>query len=63
MLIAMMSNSYTIISSRSDLEWKFARSRFYNLFKEKMAKRWIIRYREKLFLVILARKKIPIKTQ
>ena len=26
MLIAMMSNSYTIISSRSDMEWKFARS-------------------------------------
>ncbi len=27
MLIAMMSNSYTIISERSDLEWKFARSK------------------------------------
>ncbi len=26
MLIAMMSNSYTIISERSDKEWKFARS-------------------------------------
>eukprot|EP00095_Tigriopus_kingsejongensis_P011532 snap_masked-scaffold33_size549341-processed-gene-1.10 protein:Tk11532 transcript:snap_masked-scaffold33_size549341-processed-gene-1.10-mRNA-1 annotation:"trp channel protein" len=29
MLIAMMSNSYTIISSRSDLEWKFARSKLW----------------------------------
>ena len=28
MLIAMMSNSYTIISERSDMEWKFARSEF-----------------------------------
>ena len=27
MLIAMMSNSYTIISERSDMEWKFARSK------------------------------------
>lgn len=26
MLIAMMSNSYQIISERSDIEWKFARS-------------------------------------
>ncbi len=26
MLIAMMSNSYTNISERSDMEWKFARS-------------------------------------
>lgn len=26
MLIAMMSNSYQIISERSDVEWKFARS-------------------------------------
>lgn len=26
MLIAMMSNSYQIISERSDTEWKFARS-------------------------------------
>jgi transient receptor potential cation channel subfamily C protein 4 len=26
MLIAMMSNSYTIIFERSDMEWKFARS-------------------------------------
>ncbi|XP_059081823.1 transient receptor potential protein-like [Tigriopus californicus] len=29
MLIAMMSNSYTIISSRSDIEWKFARSKLW----------------------------------
>ncbi len=27
MLIAMMSNSYTMISERSDVEWKFARSK------------------------------------
>lgn len=27
MLIAMMSTSYTIISERSDTEWKFARSK------------------------------------
>ena len=27
MLIAMMSNSYTIISEKSDMEWKFARSK------------------------------------
>lgn len=27
MLIAMMSNSYTLISSKSDVEWKFARSK------------------------------------
>jgi Ion transport protein len=26
MLIAMMSNSYTIISERADVEWKFART-------------------------------------
>ncbi|CAH0560770.1 unnamed protein product [Brassicogethes aeneus] len=29
MLIAMMSNSYQIISERSDTEWKFARSRLW----------------------------------
>lgn len=29
MLIAMMSNSYTNISERSDTEWKFARSRLW----------------------------------
>ena len=28
MLIAMMSNSYTIISEKSDMEWKFARSEY-----------------------------------
>jgi transient receptor potential cation channel subfamily C len=27
MLIAMMSNSYQTISERSDVEWKFARSK------------------------------------
>ena len=27
MLIAMMSNSYTNISEKSDVEWKFARSK------------------------------------
>ncbi|CAH1959080.1 unnamed protein product [Acanthoscelides obtectus] len=35
MLIAMMSNSYQIISERSDTEWKFARSRLWvNYFDE-----------------------------
>lgn len=29
MLIAMMSNSYQIISERSDIEWKFARSQLW----------------------------------
>ncbi|XP_065347171.1 transient receptor potential protein-like [Cloeon dipterum] len=29
MLIAMMSNSYQIISERSDIEWKFARSKLW----------------------------------
>lgn len=29
MLIAMMSNSYQIISERSDVEWKFARSQLW----------------------------------
>lgn len=29
MLIAMMSNSYQIISERSDSEWKFARSKLW----------------------------------
>lgn len=29
MLIAMMSNSYQIISERADIEWKFARSRLW----------------------------------
>lgn len=29
MLIAMMSNSYQIISERSDVEWKFARSKLW----------------------------------
>ena len=29
MLIAMMSTSYTAISSRSDTEWKFARSKLW----------------------------------
>lgn len=29
MLIAMMSNSYQIISERADVEWKFARSRLW----------------------------------
>ena len=28
MLIAMMSNSYTAISDKSDTEWKFARSKY-----------------------------------
>ncbi|XP_065223163.1 transient receptor potential protein-like [Planococcus citri] len=34
MLIAMMSNSYQIISERSDTEWKFARSRLFISFFE-----------------------------
>ncbi|CAG9859793.1 unnamed protein product [Phyllotreta striolata] len=35
MLIAMMSNSYQIISERSDTEWKFARSRLWvNYFED-----------------------------
>lgn len=29
MLIAMMSNSYQIISDKSDVEWKFARSQLW----------------------------------
>lgn len=33
MLIAMMSNSYTLISERSDTEWKFARSKEDDLFE------------------------------
>jgi len=32
MLIAMMSNSYTKISDRSDVAWKFARSNLFNIF-------------------------------
>jgi transient receptor potential cation channel subfamily C protein 4 len=36
MLIAMMSNSYQIISERADVEWKFARSKLWiNYFENK----------------------------
>ncbi|XP_065212607.1 transient receptor potential protein-like [Planococcus citri] len=34
MLIAMMSNSYQIISARADMEWKFARSKLFISFFE-----------------------------
>ncbi len=39
MLIAMMNNSYTIISERSDKEWKFARSEQLGFFLKKLKKK------------------------